>query len=166
MWAVRSRLDHLVDYVSNTDKTANLSFNALQNVISYAGEDAKTEKRFYVCGINCQPETAYKAFNNSLKLNDKKLKVLAYHGYQSFAKDEVNAETAHEIGKKLAQELWGDKFQVIVATHLNTQHFHNHFVLCSTSFVDGKRFHACKESYALMRKTSDRLCREYALSVI
>ena len=166
MWAVRSRLDHLVDYVVNTDKTENPHYGDLYDVLEYTADDAKTEQKYYVTGLNCQPETAYTAMSDSLKLSDKKLRVLAYHGYQAFAADEVTAAAAHEIGVKLAQELWGDRFQVIIATHLNTGKFHNHFVLCSTSFIDGKRFHACKQSYAQMRKASDRLCSEYELSVI
>jgi len=166
IWAIHSRLDRLVNYVSNTEKTMNLVFDDLNGVIEYAGEEFKTEQRFFVSGINCQPETAYAAMKNSLQINDKKIKVLGYHAYQSFTEGEVTAHIAHEIGVKLASELWGDKFQVVVATHLNTNHYHNHFVLCSSSFIDGKRFHACKESYKRMREVSDRLCREYRLSVI
>lgn len=166
IWAIHSRLDHLVDYVGNPEKTANLIFDDLNSVLEYAGEEYKTEQHFFVSGINCQPETAYAAMSDALKMSDKKIKVLGYHAYQSFAEGEVTARTAHEIGVKLAQELWGDKFQVMVATHLNTNHYHNHFVLCSTSFIDGKRFHSCKKSYHTMREASDRLCREYALSVI
>jgi hypothetical protein len=166
MWPVHSRLDHLVAYVSNTEKTENPTRDDLQSVIEYAGAEHKTEMRYFVSGVNCAPETAYTAMSDSLKLNDKKIRVLAYHGYQSFAEGEVTAETAHEIGVRLARELWGERFQVVVATHLNTGHYHNHFVLCSTSFVDGKRFHACKESYARMRTVSDRLCHEYELSVV
>ncbi len=104
--------------------------------------------------------------SDALKMSDKKLRVLAYHGYQSFAEGEVTAETAHAIGVKLAQELWGDKFQVLIATHLNTAHYHNHFVLCSTSFIDGSRFHSCTASRLQMQRVSDRLCRENKLSVI
>lgn len=166
IWAIHSRLDHLVDYVGNPEKTVNLMFDDLNSVLEYAGEEYKTEQHFFVSGINCQTETAYAAMSDALKMSDKKVKVLGYHAYQSFAKGEVTAQTAHEIGVKLAQELWGDKFQVVVATHLNTNHYHNHFVLCSTSFIDGKRFHSCKKSYRAMREASDRLCREYALSVI
>ncbi|MDD4474265.1 MAG: relaxase/mobilization nuclease domain-containing protein [Eubacteriales bacterium] len=166
IWTVRSRLDHLVDYVVNTDKTENPQYGDLHDVLKYAADDAKTEQKYFVTGLNCQPETAYAAMSNSLKLSDKQLRVLAYHGYQAFAEGEVTASAAHEIGVKLAQELWGDRFQVLIATHLNTGKFHNHFVLCSTSFIDGKRFHACKQSYAQMRKVSDRLCHEYELSVI
>ena len=53
---------------------------------------------------------------------------VCYHGYQSFKADEVTAETAHEIGVRLAEELWGGRFEVVVATHCNTGHYHNHFV--------------------------------------
>lgn len=91
---------------------------------------------------------------------------VCFHGYQSFKADEVTAEVAHEIGVKLAQELWGDRFEVVVATHCNTGHYHNHFVLNSVSFADGLKFDNTPADYARMREVSDRLCREYAISVI
>lgn len=166
IWAVHSRLDHLIGYVANTDKTSNPDYGDLQTVLEYAEDDSKTEQKYFVSGINCQPETAYAAMTNSLKLSSKVVKILAYHGYQSFAEGEVSAEVAHEIGIKLAQELWGERFQVVVATHLNTGKFHNHFVLCSTSFIDGKRYNDCKSSYAKMRDASDKLCCKYELSVL
>ena len=54
---------------------------------------------------------------------------VAYHGYQSFAPGEATPELAHEIGVKLATRLWGNRYQVIVATHLDKEnHLHNHFV--------------------------------------
>ncbi len=152
IWAVRSRLDHLISYVSNTGKTENPGYGDLRAVLDYAEDDTKTEQKYFVSGINCQPETAYAAMSASLRMSSKAVRVLAYHGYQSFAGGEVSAEAAHEIGVKLAQELWGEKFQVVVATHLNTGKFHNHFVLCSTSYIDGRRYNDCKESYAKMRK--------------
>lgn len=165
IWAVHSRLDHLVDYVSNKGKTENAEYE-LGTVLEYTNADYKTEKKYYVSGINCHPETARTSMMNSHRKSSKELKVLAYHGYQSFAEGEVDAEIAHRIGVELATNLWGDRFQVVVATHLNTNHFHNHFVLCSTSFLDGKRFHSCTESYLKMREESDALCKKYSLSVI
>lgn len=59
--------------------------------------------------------------------------ILAFHTYQSFNKGEVTPEIAHEIGVKLANEMWEDIFQVVVSTHLNTRHLHNHFVINSVS---------------------------------
>ncbi len=67
---------------------------------------------------------------------------------------------------KLAEKMWGDRFQVIVATHLNTECLHNHFVVNSVSFADGKHYHDNKANLRLLRHHSDELCREYALSVI
>ena len=81
--------------------------------------------------------------------------------YQYFYKKHRNLK-----GIKLAEELWGDRFQVVVTTHLNTNHIHNHFVLNSVSFVDGKKYYDNNETYALMRQTSDNLCREYGLNVL
>ena len=89
-----------------------------------------------------------------------------YHGYQSFKAEEVTAEIAHEIGVKLAQEVWGSRFEVLVATHCNTGHYHNHFVINSVSFMDGHKFYNSPADYAHMREVSDRLCREYGLSVV
>ena len=89
-----------------------------------------------------------------------------FHAFQSFAEGEVTPEVAHEIGVKLANELWGDRFEVVVTTHLNTNHIHNHFCLNSVSFKDGKKYYDNRNTYAVMRNTSDRLCEEYNLSVI
>ena len=61
--------------------------------------------------------------------------IIAYHGYQSFAPGEVTPEQAREIGVELARRLWGDRFQVVVATHLDREHIHNRLVLNSVSFV-------------------------------
>ena len=74
---------------------------------------------------------------------------------------------AHEIGKTLAEELWGGQYQVLIATHLDkANHLHNHFVVNSVSFLDGKRYHRTNQDYRDMRMVSDRLCKEYQLSVV
>lgn len=171
IWDVTDRLDRVIEYTTNPDKTENLDFNSsdfrgLQEVLKYAVQDAKTEKQFYVTGINCYPETACKQMSKTKLQFQKTDGILAFHGYQSFAPGEATPETAHAIGVKMAQELWGDRFEVVVSTHLDKNHLHNHFVLNSVSFKDGKRYYDNKTTYSLMRQTSDRLCREYSLSVI
>ena len=112
------------------------------------------------------PDTSYQEMINVKKQFFKTDGIQCFHAVQSFVKGEITPERAHEIGMKLAEELWGDKFQVIVTTHLNTDNLYNHFVLNSISFLDGKRFCNTKKDYALMRKTSDRLCEEYGLHVL
>jgi hypothetical protein len=171
IWDVTDRLDRVIDYATNPQKTENLDFSSpglqgLQNVLAYTQQDAKTEKQFYVTGINCDPDTACQQMNRTKLQFQKTGSILAFHGYQAFAPGEATPETAHAIGVKLAQELWGDRFEVVVSTHLDKEHLHNHFVLNSVSFMDGKRYYDNNTTYALMRKTSDRLCREHSLSVI
>ena len=112
------------------------------------------------------PDTSYQEMINVKKQFFKTDGIQCFHAVQSFVKGEIIPEQAHEIGMKLAEELWGDKFQVVVTTHLNTDNLHNHFVLNSVSFLDGKRFCNTKKDYAIMRKTSDRLCEEYGLNVL
>ena len=67
---------------------------------------------------------------------------MAFHGYQSFAPGECTPAMAHEIGVRLAQELWGERFQVLVATHLDkAHHLHNHFVVNFCILLQtGKRY--------------------------
>ena len=148
IWHVSSRIGKALDYVMNPEKTVEKPENspdaiaarkAVGDVLDYAENSDKTEKMMYVTGINCTPETALEEFMETKRYWGKTGGRLAYHGYQAFLEGdgEISAETAHEIGVKLAQELWGDRFEVVVATHLNTGHYHSHFVINSVSFMDG-----------------------------
>ena len=166
IWDVKSHLGQLIAYVSNVEKTIEkFDDETLKSLISYGIDDLKTEERKYVTAVNCSTDSASEIISSLNKQTQSKSDTVAYHGYQSFAPGEVDAETAHEIGVKLANELWGDNFPVIVATHLDRGHIHNHFALGATGF-NLKRYHDCNETYRKMREVSDRLCKEYGLSVI
>lgn len=177
----------MVIYAENPEKTANPKFYAdrelteqngqqLSDVIRYAVNSEKTQEtdsedgaplHRFVSGINCSPATARDEMLAVKKRFGKEDGTVAYHGYQSFAPGEATPELAHEIGVKLATRLWGDRYQVIVATHLDKEnHLHNHFVLNTVSFVDGIKYHRTKKDYHDMQTVSDELCREYRLSVI
>ncbi len=91
---------------------------------------------------------------------------VAYHAYQSFREGEVTPDEAHAIGVQLARELWGDRFQIVVATHVNTKCTHNHIVINSVSFKDGLKFHDCKDTYRQLKEASDRICLERGLSIV
>lgn len=171
IWDVRDNLNRVLDYASNPEKTdvvldSNYQYNGLNQVISYTTNDLKTEKQLYVTGINCSLSTAKRDMSITKKQYGKIDGILAYHGYQSFAKGEINAELAHQIGIELAQSLWGERFEVLISTHLDKDHYHNHFVINSISFQDGYRYYDNKTSYTKMRRISDELCRKYKLSVI
>ena len=187
IWSVKGWLGKVVVYVENPDKTDNPQFyekqamtdsemQGLFDVIRYAVNGEKTQKaddessvvlQRFVSGVNCYPATARDEMLAVKKRFGKNEGVMAYHGYQSFAKGEVTPAAAHEIGVRLAEKLWGEKYQVIVATHLDKDsHLHNHFVVNTVSFVDGIRYYRSAKDYHDMQTVSDALCREYGLSVI
>lgn len=179
IWPRSGRVDQLIDYARNPEKTTETSadnvsaLHAIDGVIQYTVNDVKTEKRAYVSCLNCTNEdlAAEEFLQTKLLWENKPGSIktsgrLCYHAYQSFKPGEVDADTAHRIGVALAEELWGDRFQVVVATHLNTNHIHSHFVINSVSNIDGRKFHSGAKDLALLRETSDRLCKEHQLSVI
>ena len=189
IWRVGGWLGKVVIYVENPDKTENPAVyekpdmegrdaQGLSDVIEYAARQEKTGRiapdeegapvmQRFVSGVNCSPSTARDEMIAVKKRFGKEDGTVAYHGYQSFAPGEATPELAHEIGVKLATRLWGDRYQVIIATHLDKEnHLHNHFVLNTVSFVDGIKYHRTKKDYHDMQTVSDELCREYRLSVI
>ena len=184
IWRVKGWLGKVLVYIENPAKTINPAFyekekmtekqiQSLSDVIEYAADRNKTEKesgdllQSFVTGVNCSPKIARQQMLSVKNYYNKEDGTVAYHGYQSFAPGEATPEIAHEIGVKLATKLWGDRYQVLVATHLDkANHLHNHFVLNTVSFVDGVKYHRTHEDYKAMRETSDTLCREYGLSVI
>ena len=173
IWKVQKRLDHVINYATNEEKTKNNyskyrmdEFDSIRQVMTYATNPDKTEKLFFTTGINCEIEDAVKQMQFVKIFYRKENGILAFHAYQSFNEGEVTPEIAHEIGVRLAEEMWGDRFQVVVSTHLNTKHLHNHFVINSVSFKDGKKYYSNLENTALLRKTSDEICEEYGLSIL
>ncbi|MDL2233233.1 relaxase/mobilization nuclease domain-containing protein [Ruminococcaceae bacterium OttesenSCG-928-L11] len=166
IWPIRDNLKRVVDYAANPDKTESQD---LMQTLHYAANTIKTseqERAYFVTGINCHAENAYKQMHTVKAHFGKTGGNVAYHCYQSFAPGEVTPEQCHEIGVQLAQQLWGDRYQVLVTTHLDRNHLHNHLVINSVSFVDGKKFNDNYRAYYAMREASDALCQAHGLSVI
>lgn len=173
IWKVQKRIDKVISYATNEEKTKNNyseygmdKFDDIRQVMTYATNPNKTEQQFFTTGINCEVKDAVKQMQLVKTMYGKENGILAFHAYQSFNEGEVTPEIAHEIGVKLAEEMWGDRFQVVVSTHLNTKHIHNHFVINSVSFKDGKKYYSNLTNTALLRKTSDEICEEYGLKVL
>lgn len=138
----------------------------LEAVINYAMNGEKTENGILVSAINCLPKTAYSQMMLTKKAFHKEDGRLGYHIIQSFYGNEVSPEKCNKIGIELAEALWGDKYQVIVCTHINKDNVHNHIVLNSVSFIDGSKYHNSNAEIAFLRETNDDICMKYGLSVI
>ncbi len=159
-------LSDVIAYAVNAEKIRQRGKAGTSEAEKIDDENEKVMEQ-YVSGVNCAPTTARSEMMAVKKRYGKDEGIMAFHGYQSFAPGECTPAMVHEIGVKLAEELWGSRFQVIVATHLDkAHHLHNHFVVNSVSFADGLRYHRSNQDYRDMRNASDRLCREYGLSVI
>ena len=167
IWKVNN-LKRVIDYTTNAEKTVkDISvYKEVHNGKEYDNLDYESEEQCFVSGINCSPKTAYKEMMITKHQFNKTGSIQGFHSFQSFKEGEVTPELAHKIGVKFASEMWGDRFEVVVSTHLNTDHIHNHFVINSVSFVDGKRYYDTRSSYATIRRLSDMICEEYGLSVI
>ena len=146
-------------------KIKNIKSN-LQAVLNYGKNGEKTEHGILVSSINCNVDTAYEEMALTKKFFHKEGKTLGYHIIQSFKGNEVPSEKANQIGKQLAEELWGDKYQVVICTHINKQNVHNHIILNSVSFIDGKKYHNSNAEIAFMKQASDRLCINNGLSIV
>ena len=136
------------------------------NVFSYAQNPSKTADGQFVTAINCQKDIALQQMILTKQRYGKEDGYIAWHGYQSFKPGEVTPEQCHALGVELARQMWGDRFQVIVTTHLDKEHLHNHFCVNSVSFKNGSKYNFSKRELKRLRDTSDRLCREYGLSVV
>ena len=138
----------------------------LRKAIDYILNPDKTDDELYVSSFACSPDTADIEFNYTRKQSNTRGTYLARHLIQSFAPGETTPEQAHEIGIKLAEEVLGGKYEFVISTHTDKDCIHNHIIFNSVSFVDYKKYHSNKYTYRNIQRTSDRICKEYGLSVI
>lgn len=167
-WPVRGRLKEVIDYANNPDKTTAKEYldEDLYAAIRYVENDDKTDQTMFVSGINCSKHNAYNEMIAVKRRFGERGKNIAYHGYQSFAAGRVTPDESHQIGLETARQMWGARYQVVVTTHLNTDNIHNHFVINSVSFVDGKKFRNGIGDRLELRKISDAICAARNKSVI
>ena len=167
-WPIYKNLKATLDYADNPDKTNAREYldDDLYAALSYAENDNKTDRKMYVGGINCSKQNAYSEMIAVQRRFGLRGKVVGYHGIQSFVAGEVTAEQAFEIGKATARKMWGDRYQVLVTVHLNTDNVHCHFVVNPVSFKDGTKFQNKIGDHKELRKISDEICRERGLSVL
>ncbi len=165
-WPIYKNLRATLDYADNPDKTTAPEYldEDLYAALRYAENDDKTDRKMFTGGINCSAQNAYAEMIAVQRRFGLRGKVVGYHGIQSFREGEVTPEQAFEIGKATARKMWGDKYQVLVTVHLNTDNVHCHFVVNPVSFKDGTKFQNKIGDHKELRRVSDEICREHGLS--
>jgi len=140
--------------------------STLNLAIDYITKGEKTDNEILVSSFKCNPITAHTSFQRTREDNQTRGNVLARHLIQSFLPGETDAETAHEIGKKLCEQHLKNEYEYVLATHVDRGHIHNHIIFNNVNKVTGKCYQSNKRSYHQIRNVSDELCRESKLSVI
>ena len=140
----------------------------LWGLIKYCSQDKKTvhNGRELVTGVNCVAQSAFNEMMNTKLQYRKTSGRQFYHIMQSFHPDEpITPETAHDIALRFAEENFPG-YEVLVATHVDRNHIHSHFVLNSVNAETGLKFHSDNNEIQRLRDASDKLCVEYGLSVV
>lgn len=157
-------------------------YAAPKRLLSYVTKEKKTEKTL-VTGLNCSAnaseayedmkfgfemfsgERFFKRPIRSETAKSEKQKIRLHHYIQSFKPGEVTPEEAHQIGVEWAERVFGKKAVVLCATHIDRGHIHNHFAVCPYD-MDGKHWHANKESLRRCKAISDKIALAHGLEII
>ena len=158
----------------------------LKAIIDYVSHEEKEGERVYkTTGINVSDnaQIAFKQMMITKRLHDNTQGRQYRHHIQSFDIGEVDGETAHKLGVEFAEKHFKN-FDVFVATHVDKEHVHNHFIINTVSRETGKKFRELnKQEIAERRQSkkayethefslekikswSDEMCVQYGLSVI
>ena len=150
--------------LKNKKQTAGV----LGGVLRYVQQEKKTCAggfRF-ITGHNCVPQSSYIEMMTTKQRFKKTDGRQFYHFVQSFAEtDDLTPQEANAIGLELAQREFPD-FEVVVATHLDTNHIHNHLVVNSVSCETGRKLHQSIDDLLKHRQANDEICAAHGLSVL
>ena len=153
----------------NFIKYKKQSAGALSGVTRYVSQERKIRDmggRQLVSGQNCTPQLADREFQATRGAHRKDSPVWFYHYVQSFSPDEViTGEQAHQLAKEFAAKAWPDS-EVLIATHLDAEHIHSHFVVNAVCWESGKMLRPGPNTLRSLRQLSDELCLEHGFAVL
>ena len=138
----------------------------LNLAIEYITDTKKTDEQILVSTNKCYPVSAHTQFLKRREEQNIKGNVLARHLIQSFLPGETTPEIAHQIGLELCKKILKGEYEFILSTHIDKGHIHNHIIFNNVNMATGKCYQSNKRSYHQIRYQSDKLCKEYNLSVI
>jgi len=138
-------------------------------VVKYVLQEHKTldaDGRQLTSGINCSPQFAAQEFRATRAAYHKDSPVWFYHYTQSFSPEElITGEQAHELAKEFAEKAWPDS-QILVATHVDREHIHSHFLVNIVCYESGYMLRQGPTTLAKLRKLSDKICLAHGFSVL
>lgn len=145
-----------------TGKVFSDTAKSMQRLVEYCMDPRKTTPENIFC-LNCSPNTAFEEMWLTKEIFNKQTNKRLFHHYeQSFPPHEITPAKATAIGKELLETFPGFKnFQVVMGTHLDKEHLHNHFCINSTNIVTGRAWDFSKQDLKNLKSLSLELCRKH-----
>ena len=144
------------------------SASSMCGVIDYVKQEKKTRwgDAWLVTGSDCVPQSAFIEMQMTKERFHKTDGTQFYHFVQSFsAEDNITPQEVNAIGLEFAQRQFPG-FEVVIATHVDTGHLHNHMVVNSVSHKDGHKLHQSPGDLLAHRKVNDEICLAHGLRVL
>ncbi len=156
--SIRTTVNKSLAYILNPDKTEDLLYTTSLNCLTNAKDAYLSMKTVF-------EHFSGEKFNAPLPAEGKG-SVKAIHYIQSFdPQDNVSPELAHRIAKAFARKTFGDDCQVVIATHTDRQHVHNHLII-NTYSLTGQKFNDNWTTRKKIREYSDRVCLAFGIQPI
>ena len=153
--SIHQTVNRSIAYILNPDKTEDLMYATSLNCLTNAADAYLAMRTVY------EHFSGYK-FNEPIPLKGKG-RVKAIHYIQSFdPADNVSPELAHKIAKAFALKTFGEDCQIVIATHCDKSHIHNHYII-NTYSLTGEKFNANKNSLDRIKEYSDRVCLAFGV---
>ena len=165
-FSMRNEIEYILQDFKVCIEPEKLNCDHTVNYQTYSEYADKTGYIRLISGKDCCPETAFQEFmatKNSFKKADQ---TMFYHYDQAFKDGEtISPKTAHEIAVKFAEDNYPD-YEVVIATHVDNEHLHSHFIINSVSFKTGKKLHQGPKTLLKLRAHSDQICQQYGLTTL
>lgn len=165
-FSMRNEIEYILQDFKVCIEPEKFNCDHTVNYQTYSTDADKTGCIRLISGKDCCPEIAFQEFmatKNSFKKSDQ---TMFYHYDQAFKDGEtISPKTAHEIAVKFAEDNYPD-YEVVIATHVDNEHLHSHFIINSVSFKTGKKLHQGPKTLLKLRAYSDRICRQYGLTTL
>lgn len=161
------RLDNALDYTMDEEKCSRSPVeSSLERAVDEALNQDKSEQDLFQSAIGCTLESAFADMCAVKRCGIRRKECGLSSGAELRCRGgHAGAGPSDRAG--ICGAVLGGKFQVVVSTHLNTGHIHNHLVWNSVSMENGRKYRSNEKSYvAQIRRISDELCRKHQLSVI
>jgi len=130
--------------------------------INYAEKRATIED-----GLNCDIINAKQEMDTVRSFYQKTDQIQAHLIIQSFNHEEsqtLGAKAINQLGMELAKKV-APNHQVVVYTHTDKEHIHNHLVINSVDFSDGSKYHQ-HHFFDHVKELNDEIAKEHGLEIV